>query len=227
MAVFFKTLILPPWHLSLIVSPKTAILGSQKVDLPPFRNHIWRIGQLASSSLRGGVGLLISGLQHAKFTLWASFNLPSSQARVTSVNSLSKLEKYYFTVTSVLMHALILVIWGDTTTANWREPYQCYQCDFNFFCLNMHSQMFFRRSFNSTNGTRRHGDFKFVLPLKFWISDMTIFSLPKTKKYWESESNQCKRCWPISQVDGCALWFVGHAGPPSTAQIRRANWDIR
>ena len=134
MAVFFKTLILPPWHLSLIVSPKTAILGSQKVDLPPFRNHIWRIGQLASSSLRGGVGLLISGLQHAKFTLWASFNLPSSQARVTSVNSLSKLEKYYFTVTSVLMHALILVIWGHTTTANWREPYQCYQCDYNFFC---------------------------------------------------------------------------------------------
>ena len=120
----------PTRHLSSIVSPNAAILGSQKGDL----YHIWRIGQLASSSLRGGVGVLISGLQPAKFTLWASFNLPSSQAKVTSVKSLSKLEKYYFTVTSLLMHALILVIWGDTTTANWREPYQCYQCDYNFFC---------------------------------------------------------------------------------------------
>ena len=53
------------------------------------------------------------------------------------------------------------------------------------------------------------------LPIKFWISDMTIFSLPKTKKYWESESNQCKRCWPIRQVDGWMRTSVRGTGRSS------------
>ena len=126
----------------------------------------WSAGQLK----------LISGLQQAKFTLWASFNLPSSQAKVTSVNSLSKLEKYYFTVTSVLMHALILVIWGDTTTANWREPYQCYQCDYNFFAsqlLRLHTKIelciFQALDIADVN------DFFFTL----WLSKLQIAALSK------------------------------------------------
>ena len=41
--------------------------------------------------------------------------------------------------------------------------------------FDMHSQMFFRRSFKVTNGTRRHVDCKFVLPIKLLISDMMIF----------------------------------------------------
>ena len=154
---------------------------------------------------------------------------------------MSKLEKYYFTVTSVLMHALILVIWGDTTTANWRESYQCYQCDFNFFLsqlLRLHTKielcifqaldiadvndllfgflsckslLLAKPACRTLNRTVLLWLFSMCeAPPNFWYDD-----LPKTKKYWESESNQCKRCWPIRQVDGWMRTSVRGTGRSS------------
>ena len=64
------------------------------------------------------VGVLVFGLQPARISLWASTHWPSSQAKVTSVNLLSRLAKSNATEPIVLMHTLILVIWGDTKTAN-------------------------------------------------------------------------------------------------------------
>ena len=63
--------------------------------------------------------------------------------------------------------------------------------------FNMHSEMFFRRSFKATNGTRRHVDSEFVLPIMFWISYMMIFPYQKQKRLKWSDNNQCKRSWPI------------------------------
>ena len=40
------------------------------------------------------VGLLVCGLQLIRITLWASTNWPSSQAKVTSVNSLARLTRW-------------------------------------------------------------------------------------------------------------------------------------
>ena len=63
--------------------------------------------------------------------------------------------------------------------------------------FNMHFEMFFRRSFKVTNGTRRHGDREFVLPMMFWIPCMMNFPYQKQKRLKWIDNNQCKRCWPI------------------------------
>ena len=65
-----------------------------------------------------------------------------------------------------------------------------------------------------------------------------ILPKPFEKKQIPSSSdiNERDRRWPEDHrdagpsdrwMDGCALRFVGQVGPPSTAQIRRAKWDIR
>ena len=49
--------------------------------------------------------------------------------------------------------------------------------------LNVHPQMFVRRSFNAAYGTGRHGDCKFVpLTMMFCMSDMIKFPNQKTNR---------------------------------------------
>ena len=69
-------------HLSLFTVPVKIKVGVFRFG----RGQIFCM-EMKSSSLYQCVWILVSGLQQAKITLWASTNAPSSQARATSQKS--------------------------------------------------------------------------------------------------------------------------------------------
>ena len=123
-------------------------------------------------------------------------------------------DSYYNShATFAVMHVLILVLWEDTKNAHWRKPHLtvfagnfpvrihvCLQLHPSFAChftiltsehtvimlwLNVHPQMFVRRSINAAYDTGRHGDCRFVLlTIVLDVKYYDFFSPKKNYRFW-------------------------------------------
>ena len=78
----------PPQHLSLVLLSNVSLSSTNPGPKKGTDNFL--IGE-QTSNLDQGMGVFVCGLQPTRIALWASIGRPSSQARVTSVNSSSSL----------------------------------------------------------------------------------------------------------------------------------------
>ena len=88
---YLRSTVLAQGHFPNSWEPKYSILDSQKLDLPAVFVFVFRSSEQEPFRSNMSACLWTTTSQE---TLWASTSWPSSQARVTSVNSLSKLTKW-------------------------------------------------------------------------------------------------------------------------------------
>jgi len=114
----------PPQHLSLVLLSNVSLSSTNPGPKKGTDNFL--IGE-QTSNLDQGMGVFVCGLQPTRIALWASIGRPSSQARVTSVNSSSSLmspetrARRRGALVWTYFYLIMIIVWSEARGLEWNK----------------------------------------------------------------------------------------------------------